>query len=545
MRRKLMVLACRRLMVLAALGLGVMQAGIALANGTSDDAMVKTATPIKHLVVIFQENVSFDHYFGTYPNVANPAGEPRFKPSSGTPNVNGLNGVLLNNNPNLLNVANGSGAANPFRLDRSQNLTADQDHDYTAEQQAFDFGLMDAFPEFTGTAGPPPSAPPSTVETTGLVMGYYDGNTVTALWNYAQNYAMSDNSYGTTFGPSTPGALNLVSGQTNGVVSMKNGPSDDWISDGNGGLTLVGDADPIGDACSSPTRAQAQMGGQNIGDLLNSAGITWRWFEGGFNLSVVNPNGTTGCQRSHTSALTGVTQVDYIPHHEPFQYYASTANPNHLLPSALSTIGRTDQANHQYDIRDFLDGLAAGKLPAVSFLKAIAIEDGHSGYSSPLDEQRFLVRVINALEQSSFWNSTAVVILYDDSDGWYDHQMSPIVNHSATTADQLTGNGTCGNGSSALPGINPATLHAQGRCGYGPRLPLLVISAWSKANFVDHTLTDQSSVLRFIEDNWLGGERLGAGSFDALAGTLNNLFDFSHLRQTRLILNPNTGEPII
>jgi phospholipase C len=103
--------------------------------------------------------------------------------------------VLLTRNPNLLNAANGTGAANPFRLDRSQNLTADQNHGYTSEQQAFDFGLMDAFPEFTGSAGPPPASPPSTVETTGLVMGYYDGNTVTALWNYAQNYALNDNSY--------------------------------------------------------------------------------------------------------------------------------------------------------------------------------------------------------------------------------------------------------------------------------------------------------------------------------------------------------------
>jgi phospholipase C len=176
MRRKLMVLIRPGLIAVAALGLMVMM-GHAPAHGVSDDSPVKTVTPIKHLVVIFQENVSFDHYFGTYPNAANPAGEPQFKPSPGTPNVNGLNGVLLSNNPNFLNAANGKGAANPFRLDRSQNFTADQDHDYTPEQQAFDFGLMDAFPEFTGTAGPPPSPPPGTVKTPGLVMGYYDGNT--------------------------------------------------------------------------------------------------------------------------------------------------------------------------------------------------------------------------------------------------------------------------------------------------------------------------------------------------------------------------------
>ena len=540
MRRKRSAFVRSRLAPLAGLGLVILLAGFVAAGG--DESAVSTATPIKHLVVIFGENISFDHYFGTYPIAANPNGEPRFIPAPDTPNVNGLSGVLLTRNPNLFNASNGSGAANPFRLDRSQNFTADQNHGYTAEQQAFEFGLMDAFPEFTGSAGPPPTSPPRTVETTGLVMGYYDGNTVTALWNYAQNYAINDNSYNTVFGPSTPGALNLVSGQTNGVIRTANGPSTAWIGDGDGGLTVIGDPDPLGDVCSSG--AQVQMGGRNIGDLLNSAGITWGWFEGGFNLSHVNPNGTTGCQRTHTSPLTGVTNSDYIPHHQPFQYYASTANPNHLRPTSLGAIGHTDRANHQYDILDFQAVLNAGNLPSVSFLKAMGIQDGHPGYSSPLDEQQFVVTVINALEQSAFWSSTAVVILYDDSDGWYDHQMSPIVNHSNTTADQLTGDGTCGDGSSALPGLNPRTLHAQGRCGYGPRAPLLLISGWSKTNFVDHTLTDQSSLTRFIEDNWLGGKRLGAGSFDELAGTINNMFDFHHLSQTRLILSPGTGQPI-
>src|SRR5215469_4019495 len=82
-----------------------------------------TTTPIEHLVVIFQENVSFDHYFGTYPMATNPANEPKFVALPGTPTVNGLMGALLNNNPNNLNPANGTGATNPFRLDRSQVAT--------------------------------------------------------------------------------------------------------------------------------------------------------------------------------------------------------------------------------------------------------------------------------------------------------------------------------------------------------------------------------------------------------------------------------------
>jgi phospholipase C len=544
MRKRLKLLLRQGVAASTALGMIAMQAGSAGAYGFGDPNAFPTTTPIKHVVVIFGENVSFDHYFGTYPKATNPAGEPNFTPSPWTPNSNGLTGVLLSANPNFLNAANGSGATNPFRLDRAQNLTNDQDHDYTPEQQAYDHGLMDAFPEFTGTAGPPPSSPPIAL-TNGLVMGYYDGNTVTALWNYAQHYAMNDNSYGTNFGPSSPGAINLASGQTNGIAATENGPSDDWISDGNGGLTLISDADPIDDVCATPTGAKVRMSGPNIGDLLNTQGITWGWFEGGFNLSIVNSNGTTGCNRSTTSPLTGVNKKDYIPHHEPFEYYTSTANVNHTRPNSISSIGQTDPANHQYDINDFYAAVKAGNFPAVSFLKAPGYQDAHAGYSSPLDEQQFVVGVINFLQKTPFWSTTAVVINYDDSDGWYDHQVSPIINHSTTAADALSADGACGDGSSALPGVNPATLHAQGRCGYGPRLPFQVISVWARKNFVDHTLTDQSSIARFIEDNWLGSTRLGAGSTDAIAGVITNMFNFAQKPILfTLYLDPNTGEPL-
>src|SRR5947209_4657818 len=187
--------------IVTALALGASLLGSAFA-GSSANGQPKstTATPIQHLVVIFDENVSFDHYFGTYPHALNPAGEPAFTASPTTPSVNGLDQALLTHNPN---------SANPVRLDRSQALTCDQNHGYKAEQQAFDHGLMDQFVQFASGGNCTDKS---------IVMDYYDGNTVTALWNYAQHFSMSDNSYGTTFGPSTPGALNLASGQTHGAT---------------------------------------------------------------------------------------------------------------------------------------------------------------------------------------------------------------------------------------------------------------------------------------------------------------------------------------
>ncbi len=507
------------------------------------DRDFRTATPIKHLVVIFQENVSFDHYFGTYPNAANLSGEPAFYARPFTPRVNGLSASLLTENPNQTNTANGTGAINPFRLDRTQAATADQDHAYGPEQKAFDGGAMDLFPKYTGSGETLPGAP-ADEDGAGQVMGYYDGNTVTALWNYAQWFAMSDNSYNTTFGPSTPGAINLISGQTNGVTQTLNGTANE-VADGQGGLTLIGDADPIGDVCSSPTSNQVQLGGRNVGDLLNDAGVTWGFFEGGFDLTQVNANGSTGCKRKTLSSVTQANESDYIPHHQPFQYYPSTANLSHARPTSVAMIGhKGDAANHQYDINDFYNAVNAGNFPAVSFLKAPGYQDGHGGYSDPLDEQQFIVHVMNFLQQRPEWRDTAVVIAYDDSDGWYDHQAAPRANASSTSSDAMDGAGLC-HAPSMLPGIASQGKPVQGRCGYGPRLPLLVISPWARSNFVDHTMTDQSSVTRFVEDNWLRGERLGGGSFDAVSGKLDHMFDFFQPFPSRrkLLLDEQSGQP--
>ncbi len=560
MIRKLLAFSMCLTLILSGCGQGTVS--IPPGNGNANTTPPTPApTPttasaaIKHVVVIFGENISFDHYFGTYPTALNPPGEPQFTAATGTatPNNYVSNPSLLTQNPNLnkngaVNAGNGAVASNPFRLDRAQALTADQDHGYTDEQKAFDGGAMDLFPVSVGTADSAAQVSateaPSLAATKALTMAYYDGNTVTALWNYAQHYAMNDHSFSTVFGPSTPGAVNLISGQTNGVVNTVN-PGGAVIADGYGGLTDIGDADPTGDICSSTT-SSISLSGKNIGDLLNTANISWGWFEGGFDLTLTNPNGTTGCARSTVSAITG-TQADYSAHHQPFQYYASTINPNHTRPTSVAAIGMQDAANHQYDIHDFTDALAAGNMPAVSFLKAPRYQDAHAANSDPLDEQTFVVNIVNAIEKSSFWSSTAIVIAYDDSDGWYDHVIN-LVNGSATTADAVNGAGVCisaAASAAALPGLTAATLHAQGRCGYGPRQPFLVISPWAKKNFLDTTVTDQASVTRFIEDVFLSSQRIGGGSADTIAGPLTNMFDFSNgavaPNPNVVQLNPATG----
>jgi phospholipase C len=481
---------------------------ISLLPGRTAVVADETKTPIKHLVVIFQENVSFDHYFATYPHAQNPPGEPKFVAAPNTLSVNGLTPDLLAHNPN---------SAPPFRLDRSQPATCDMDHEYTDEQKAFDHGRADKFVEWGSIHNCNCDSR--------QVMGYYDGNTVTALWEYAQHFALSDSFYNTVFGPSTPAAINLVSGQTHGADP----PDLEGLTIQG---TVIGDPDPAFDDCSE-SLDRISMVGQTIGELLNAKKITWGWFQGGFRATARTAQGKAICGSTTRNTL-GIPIRDYVPHHEPFQYYEQSANPHHLPPSSWANIGRDDQAKHQYDLSDFWHDLDRGNLPAVSFLKASAAQDGHAGYSGPLDEQGFLVDTVNRLQEAAEWKDMAIILTYDDSDGWYDHQMPPIVMGSATKIDALNRNGLCG---------KPAPDSYGGRCGYGPRLPLLIISPYARANFVDHTAVDQTSILRFIEDNWNTG-RIGNRSYDAIAGTLEHMFDFTHPGKTpALKLDPCTGEP--
>jgi phospholipase C len=607
-----------------------------------------TTTPVKHVVVIFQENISFDHYFGTYPNALNTDGQT-FKAAKGTPAVDGLlpatseslppelrhSSNLLYSNPN---------SAPPERLDSSPTglsgdaggqLTCDQDHNYSDEQQAFDSATMSHFVQSVGQAGG--NTPYGTPCNPNVVMDYYDGNTVTALWNYAQNYSLGDDSFGTTFGPSAPGAINLVSGDTGNVdtshmanspsVSTSTSPNGDITANGLGGYSLTSDAQGYYDDCS--TRDAVALTGTNIGDELNEKGLSWGWFEGGFKPSATyqealadtghtgQPDSTfipdefssyfsTAANRpAHSSnqnlcssvhpigvALGGTGQWgykdDYIPHHDPFQFYASTANPHHLSVPAvngvdtlngLREIGKDTQTyvsgapqfntpNHQYDTSDFNQlveaiskrELPASALPAVSFLKAPGYEDGHPAYSEPADEQAFVTNVINELMRSPDWKNTAIIVNYDDSDGWYDHVYSGVTNPSQSVADNLTNtsltvsstgtSGQCG-GSPQGTEETPFPLgDQQGRCGFGPRIPMMVISPYAKKNSVDSNLTDQASIINFVEYNW-GLPGIPGSADQVLAGRdasegvpfdLAGMFEFGGKRDGKLYLNPTTGQ---
>jgi phospholipase C len=221
---------------------------------------------------------------------------------------------------------------------------------------------------------------------------------------------------------------------------------------------------------------------------------------------------------------------------DPMRIYTALAVGTALLLTPVASAqSAADPATPIHHLVVIFQGNNSCNLPTVTFIKAPATQTGHPNTSSALQEQQFLVTTINQLQASPMWRDMAIIITYDDSDGWYDHVMPPIVSPSNDPAnDALAGPGNCG---------TPAPDAYLDRCGYGTRLPFLVISPFAKSNNVDSTITDTSSVLRFVEDNW-GLGRIGDQSLDVSAGPILNHFDFNRSRNTRLALDPSTGEPV-
>ena len=161
------------------------------------------------------------------------------------------------------------------------------------------------------------------------------------------------------------------------------------------------------------------------------------------------------------------------------------------------------------------------------------------------------MNAINAIEQSPFWRDTAIMITYDDTGGWYDHVAGPIINFSQDPEnDAISGNPATSTGACGKPGPGVAG-DIQDRCGFGVRLPFLLISPYAKRNYVDHSLNDTTSVLRFIEYNWGLGKIGDPQSFDVLAsGTVLGMFDFDgkpeddRVESRKLFLDPTTGEVV-
>jgi acid phosphatase len=480
----------------------------------SDTAQLQSK--IKNVVVIYAENRGFDNIYGLFPGAdgipgVNPTAVGGYFPQT---DRDAANTVL----PKLPKVWGGVTAAGqavqipegntasqdnkPFQIDASTGfqqtgvgvdqsvITRDLYHRFFNNQMQINGGKNDKFAAYADSGG--------------LVMGYYDGSKM-ALWQLAKQYTLADNFFQGAFGgsflnhqylvcacapvypatgaavPPSIAALNtdssgkpipVLTQAATSPASAIDGPAK-FVNDSaltplnyagdnlyHGINTMQPPFQPSGNLpAAGGTVTTADLGNKstsypqtatNIGDLLDKKNVTWAWYAGAWNAAIADaPNPT------RTVIYGGTTQ--FQPHHQPFNFFKE-ADPT-------TTSGAAYRKAHLKDFdAEFLAQAAAGTLPAVAFYKPQGNLNQHAGYASIADGDKHIADVVAALQKSPQWKNMAIVITYDENGGFWDHKRVP--------KGDVWGPGT--------------------------RIPAIVISPWSKKNYIDHTQYDTASILRFI-----------------------------------------------
>jgi phospholipase C len=423
---------------------------------------------IEHLIVIYKENHSFDNYLGTFPGAdglanAGPAAvqvDKRGRPYPTLP-------------PPLADAPAGrsqrepdpripAGLPNgPFLFNQFIQPT---------ERTA---GIIHAFyREQYQINGGKMDKFAAWSDGAGMVMGYWDLVDL-PLYQLAQQYTLADHFFHAAFGGSFLNHQWLICACTptfpNAPASMisKPFPDDpDHLQDNN--VTDDGYVVNTSFSVNSPHPADAKpetlipnQTAPTIGDRLTAAGVTWAWYSGGWN-----------------DAIAGQPDRRFQFHHQPFAFFANFAD------------GTAERAAHLKDEDDFLAALHDGTLPAVSFFKPIGLDTEHPSYTTVARGQEHLMQLVSAIQASPYWPKTAIIITYDENGGAWDHVAPP----------------------------------AGDRWGPGTRVPAVIVSPWARRGYVDHTVYDTTSILKFIETRW---QLEPLGTRDAAAADLIAAFDFS------------------
>lgn len=443
----------------------VMAAGLAIAGTFPGDASARSLSNIEHIVVIYLENRSFDNLYGLFPGAENLVGHKSWPPQvdrDGQP-YRTLPPVMDNRRkPAVPDHRFSDSLPNaPFLIDQfvtQADRTGEPVHRFYQSQEQIDGGKNDKFVAVTDVGG--------------LVMGFYDGHN-TRLWALAERYTLADNFFTAAFGGSFLNHFWLICACT---PRYDNAPADITAKlDGNGDLLRDGAISPDGYAVNTIQSAQQPHSAAiadksrllppvklpTIGDALSAKKISWAWYSGGWN-----------------DALAGRPARTFQFHHQPFAYFANYAD------------GSDARRRHLKDETDLYQAIAGGSLPAVTFYKPLGGNDQHPGYANITDGDNHAADLIEKIEKSPLWRSTAIFVTYDENGGFWDHVPPP-----------------------------------QGdRWGPGTRVPLLVISPLAKRHFVDHTRYDTTSILKFIEKRFVLSP---LGPRDTAADGLDNAFDLA------------------
>jgi len=420
---------------------------------------------INHVVVIYQENWSFDTLYPSFP------GANGIDQAGATVQQVDKDGKPYATLPQPLNTTFSPAVPDPrFPADLpvapfdtakyvgANQLTGDAVHRYYQEQYQIDGGKMDKFVAWSDAAG--------------LVMSYYDATNMPE-GKLAQQFTMLDNFFHAAFGGSFLNHQFLICAC---APTWADAPSNIVAQlDANGVMTKDGQVTPDGfgintsytintphpASVTDKTLLVPEQTAPTIGDRLSDQNISWTWYSGGWNTAVLG----------HADPL-------FQYHHQPFAYYANYAD------------GTPGRAEHLRDEQDFYTDVVGGKLPAVTFIKPLGPDNEHPGYATLLTGQQHVADLVSTIQNSGYWADTAIIITYDEHGGRWDHVAPPVID----------------------------------KWGPGLRVPTILISPFAKKGFVDHTQYDTTSILKFIEARW-GLQPLSTR--DAAAGDLTTAFDFS------------------
>lgn len=474
-------------------------------SGTVADEAVRQ---IDTVVVIYAENRGFDTLYGLFPGAngvpgVNPASRGGYIPQV---DVDGASlpvlpptwgGVTAPGQTKVVTQAQSANLPNrPFQIDGKDGLaldgniiTRDLVHRFYNNQMQINGGKNDLFATYSDAGG--------------LAMGYYDGSNM-AMWKLAHEYTLADNFYMGAFGgsflnhqylicacaPEYPNAdklpgktgISKIDVDANGnfvrLTPAATSPkstlegAQKYANDGTltpaddkGMFYAVNTMQPpyqpsnVAPAADDGSRLYADRGSastlppltqKNIGDMLSAKGVSWAWYAGAWD-STMNS--------ARSDRKFGVPLPNFQFHHQPFNYYAEMDPVKHAAY----------RAEHLKDFdSSFLQDAAAGKLPAVSFYKPQGNLNQHAGYADVASGDAHIAEVVNQLRQSPQWQHMLIVVTYDENGGFWDHAAPPKMD----------------------------------KWGPGSRIPAIIISPYAKKGYVDSSLYDTSSILRFITRRW-------------------------------------------
>jgi len=458
-------------------------------------------TKIQHIVVIYAENRSFDNLYGLFPGadgIANATPEQYTQVD--------FDGKPL---PHLPPVWKGKAPDpafpkdlpnKPFRIDgppidMSLSVpTRDLIHKFYPQQEQINGGRNNRFAEVSDAGG--------------LVMGHYDG-TKLPMWKWAQEYTLADHFFMSAFGdsyinhfwlicactprdPNPPASLIAQLDDRGWLIrrpdsppSALNGPAvfvpGEFTADG---YSLSTNQPPY-----QPSRIPPAPGGdprfadpskqilppqtqKTIGDTLSAKGISWAWYAGAWSAAVKDGMQPASAKRM-IIANNEPPAPYFVTHHQPFNYFARFAP------------GTADRAEHLRDFTDLVAGIDRGELPAVAFYKPQGTFNEHPGNTDVMSGDIHISELLARIKASPLWNSTAIIVTYDENGGFWDHVAPPKGD----------------------------------RWGPGTRIPAIIVSPFAKKGYVDHTSYDTTSIIKFITLRFglepLPGARANAGDLTA------------------------------